>query len=232
LFPELLDQDAQEFLKGSARIALEVEPSFNRYIFIEKKPDKVNDLLRLKSEFLTKANRIEIVNDEANSFLTHWCESEDWKRMRAVVFLDPYGMQVTWSTIVTIAKTQAIDLWILFPLGMGVNRMLTKRDLPPESWSNTLTEIFGTTEWQEAFYPKSSIQTLFGDEITQIKDADFGSIRDFFVNRLKTIFTAVATNPLPLRNSKNTPLFLLCFASGNPKGSKTAIKIAQDILKR
>jgi hypothetical protein len=34
------------------------------------------------------------------------------------------------------------------------------------------------------------------------------------------------------KNSKNNPLYLLCFASGNPMGAKTAIKIAQDILKR
>jgi len=45
-------------------------------------------------------------------------------------------------------------------------------------------------------------------------------------------FAGVAENPLLLRNSKNNPLYLLCFASGNPRGAKTAIKIAQDILKR
>jgi hypothetical protein len=33
-----------------------------------------------------------------------------------------------------------------------------------------------------------------------------------------------------LRNSRNNPLYLLCFASGNPRGAKTAVKIAQDIL--
>jgi hypothetical protein len=34
-----------------------------------------------------------------------------------------------------------------------------------------------------------------------------------------------------LLNSQNSPLYLLCFASANPKGSNTAIKIAQNILK-
>jgi len=42
----------------------------------------------------------------------------------------------------------------------------------------------------------------------------------------------VAENLLLLRNSKNNPLYLLCFASGSSRGAKTAIKIAQDILKR
>jgi hypothetical protein len=56
-------------------------------------------------------------------------------------------------------------------------------------------------------------------------------ISKFIIKRLKLIFPGVAENPLLLHNSKNNPLYLLCFASGNEKGSKTAIKIAQDILK-
>jgi three-Cys-motif partner protein len=39
----------------------------------------------------------------------------DWRSHRAVLFLDPYGMQVEWQTIEAIAKTAAIDLWLLFP---------------------------------------------------------------------------------------------------------------------
>lgn len=42
------------------------------------------------------------------------------------MFLDPYGMQVDWATIEAIAKTKAIDLWILFPLG-HIFQVLTKR---------------------------------------------------------------------------------------------------------
>ncbi len=71
---------------------------------------------------------------------------------------------------------------------------------------------------------------MFGEEKNVIKDADFTKIIDFFVGRLKTIFAGVAENPKLLRNSKNNPIYLLCFASGNPKGARTAIKIAQDIL--
>jgi hypothetical protein len=35
-----------------------------------------------------------------------------------VLFLDPYGMQVDWTTIEAIARTKAIDLRVLFPLGI------------------------------------------------------------------------------------------------------------------
>jgi len=35
-----------------------------------------------------------------------------------------------------------------------------------------------------------------------------------------------------LRNSKGNPLYALCFAAGNEKGGSTAIKIADDILRK
>ncbi len=35
-------------------------------------------------------------------------------------------MQVDWKTIEAVAATKAIDLWLLFPLGVGVNRLLTR----------------------------------------------------------------------------------------------------------
>jgi len=140
-------------------------------------------------------------------------------------------MQVDWTTVEALARTRAVDLWLLFPLGVAVNRLLTRSEPPPSEWADALTRIFGTPTWRDEFYPRQETQTLFGPEVTQQKEADFDRIGRFFVARLKTIFAKVAENPLPLRNSTNTPLYLLCFAAGNPKGATTAVKIAQDILK-
>lgn len=63
------------------------------------------------------------MNIQRQRFGGDWTEQKNWKSHRALVFLDPYGMQVEWKTIKSIAVTQAIDLWILFPLGT-VNRLL------------------------------------------------------------------------------------------------------------
>lgn len=56
---------------------------------------------------------------------------KDWKRWRAVAFLDPYGMNVEADLLWRIGDTKAIDLWLLFPLGMGVNRLLKSGGLHP-----------------------------------------------------------------------------------------------------
>src|SRR5215207_7257806 len=192
------DEEMQSFQKGSAQIALETDPPFNRYLFIEKNREYIKELETLRDRFPALASRVEIRQGEANSVLKDWCRSTNWQTNRAVVFLDPYGMEVEWSTIEAIAATKAIDLWLLFPLGQAVNRVLTK-DKPPEGgWADRLTRFFGTTEWKEAFYRRSTQMTLFGEEEQEKKDTDFEQIGRFFLSRLESVFARVADNPLYL----------------------------------
>ena len=230
-FMDLDDAEGVAFLKGSARIALEVEPSFDKFLFLEKNPLHAQELESLKIEFSQKVTRIQIEQAEANAFLKEWCRKTDWDKNRAVVFLDPYGMQVDWSLIEAIANTKAIDLWWLFPLGVSIIRMLTKNELPPDEWASTLTRTFGTDTWKDEFYPREKVMTLFGEEDQLCRKVEFENVGQFIINRLKTIFPAVANTPLQLCNSKNNPLYLLCFAAGNPKGGPTAIRIANCLLK-
>ena len=229
MFPEMAEQEVQEFLNGSARIALQVEPRFQKYILIEKDENRFAELQTLKDEFLS--DDIDLIQSDANEYLKNLC-SKNWIRhqRRAVLFLDPYGMEVEWQTIAMIANTQAIDLWILFPLGIAVNRLLKRDGDVDTTVRHKLDRFFGTTDWYDTFYEIVANPTLFGEEIVIQKTSNFQSIGQYFVERLQTIFTGVAKNPLPLYNSKNNPLYLLCFAAGNPKGTPTAVKIAQDIL--
>lgn len=52
------DPDAESLKKGSARIALEVEPPFKRYVFIERREERVRDLEDLRGMFPDKAARV------------------------------------------------------------------------------------------------------------------------------------------------------------------------------
>jgi three-Cys-motif partner protein len=230
LLPELADIEPQEFLRGSARIALECKPAFQKYIFIEKDEEKLAELkTRLCTQFPEKIEKMKFIPGDANVEIRKLCRN-DWRSNRAVLFLDPFGMQVTWPTIEAIAKTKAIDLWILFPLGVAVNRMLTRDGKINEKWKSKLDEIFGSADWYNEFYEANPQIGLFAEANEMRKTADFSVIQDYYVNRLRTIFPHVAENPLQLYNSRNIPLYTLFFAAGNPKGGKTAVKIAQDIM--
>jgi three-Cys-motif partner protein len=231
LFPEFAEKETRSFLEGSARIALQVIPRFSKYIFNEKELTRCNELNKLKEDFPDLANDIQIINADANSYLTDLCLNYSWKKNQAVLFLDPYGMEVEWSTIEAIASTQAIDLWLLFPLGVAVNRLLRRDGQIDESVERKLDRFFGTTDWFDQFYQSKTKDSLFGTEKTIGKVVNFEGITRYFVKRLKSVFTDTAENPLHLYNSKNNPLYLLCFAVGNKKDAPIAIKIAQDILK-
>jgi len=231
LFPEFAERETRRFLEGSVRIALQVTPRFHKYIFIEKELTRCNELNKLKEDFPDLANDIQIINADANSYLTDLCLNYSWKKNRAVLFLDPYGMEVEWSTIEAIKSTQAIDLWLLFPLGVAVNRLLRRDGQIDESVKKKLDRFFGTTDWFDQFYQFRTKDSLFGTEKAIEKVVNFEGIKSYFVKRLKSVFADAAENPLQLYNSKNNPLYLLCFAVGNKKGAPIAIKIAQDILK-
>jgi len=60
---------------------------------------------------------------------------------------------------------------------------------------------------------------------------DHDGLKQYFIERLRGIFPDVAPNPLTLRNSRNAPLFILCFATANKSVAPTALRIANHLLK-
>ena len=224
------EESVQDFLDGSARIALKCRPPFDRYIFIEKRPSRCKKLDQLKTEFSSVSGKISIEQDNSNTFIQKMCK-QNWRDKRAVLFLDPYGTQVCWETIEAIAATKSIDLWVLFPLG-GVNRMLTQSGEIPAMWRKRLNELFGSEDWDKEFYKLEEFPSLFEEPVQKIFKAKTEVISKYFLKRLRSCFPHVAPQPAVLYNSKNSPLFLFCFAAGNPgTGGKIALRIASHILK-
>jgi three-Cys-motif partner protein len=229
LFPDLAATETSKMLDGSATIALKTKPRFNKCIFIERDPARCAALAGLRDEFSDLAADIDVRQVEANSEIQRLCKL-NWRANRAVLFLDPYGMQVEWETIKAVAGTRAIDLWLLFPLGIGVNRLLTRSgDIPPD-WRSSLDRLLGKTDWWDAFYKVTTIKNLLGEEERRVEKASIDVIGSYFVDRLRSVFEKVS-EPKVLKNRANCPLYLLCFAAGNPKGAPIAVGIANHILK-
>jgi three-Cys-motif partner protein len=224
------DADTKEYLAGSAQIALGLASPFDYYLFIEKAKSRV-DALRttIETDHANLFSRCDFRHGDANEVLKAWCSERDWHKERAVVFLDPYGMQVEWTTVQALAATKAIDLWYLFPLGVGVARLLKRDGNIEESWQNRLDVVFGTSDWRSRFYGIQTERTLFGDHETIERTATVEKIREFINERLAVCFAGVAKG-LILKDSKSSPLYLLCFAAANERGAPTALRIAQDIL--
>ena len=73
---------------------------------------------------------------------------------------------------------------------------------------------------------------LFGvkhESVTKIAGVD--EILAFFLKRLGSVFEKTVEHPLILHNSKNSPMYALCFAAGNKKGAPIAVKIATHLVR-
>jgi three-Cys-motif partner protein len=200
-------------------------------VFIEKTRTRFRQLRRLKAEFPHLARRITLVQGDSNERLQEMSQKRDWRRSRAVLFLDPFAMQLEWETLEAVAATEAMDTWILWPI-MAMNRLLEHAGRIPESWRLRMNRFLGTEKWYDEFYRVREGRDLFGTTIDRIeKVADFEALSQYLNRRLGAIFAAVAENPRILRNSRGTPLFLFCFAAANPRGAPIAKRIAEHILK-
>jgi three-Cys-motif partner protein len=219
--------------QGSARRALEIEPPFDEYVFIEANLGHFRELRRLDQEYPGRHDRIRFINEEANGAIEKICCSTDWRRWRSVMFLDPYGMQVDWKSIEKIAGVRHIDLWYLFPVGT-VQRLLPRRGRISPGWETALDRLLGDPGWRTDFYEISRQLSLLGDTAGQRKVADVCVIEEYVSRRLARIFEGgVAKKALELRNSKGSCLYLLFFACGNPnpKAHGLALKFASHVLR-
>lgn len=218
--------------KGSAKLALEVEPPFDEYILIEKAAHRATELKQLKESHPERL--VTIINKDANDAIDEICRDTDWRKTRGVVFLDPFGMQVSWATLVALAKTKACDVWLLVPTGMGLRRLLTRDGNIPQEWQDTLDRFLGTGDWRSEFYRTEESTDLLGDPVkTRVRDVPLDKLEQFVLDRLGTIFPVVMERGVSLTNSKGHAMYLLCFASANPspKVKELALKLARWAVK-
>ncbi|MER9125417.1 three-Cys-motif partner protein TcmP [Mesorhizobium sp. M0959] len=217
--------------RGSARIALDVSPKFSRYIFMDKKKRHCVALNELAKEYPGRA--IEIVRGDANAAIQAELAAQRWVGKRAVMFLDPYGMDVAWSTLEAIRKTEAIDVWYLVSLA-GLFRQATHdpKNLTADKRA-ALTRMLGTDEWEDAWYKREQNTDMLGqvDETYQ-RIADVSAMEQFVGKRLAGLFPKVLP-PRRLRNDRGVPIFSLFLAISNPepKAIGLATRIGNHILK-
>jgi len=83
LLPEM-GEGLDEYRKGSVTRALEIEPGFDQYIFIERDKKRSEELHAIRAGFPQK--RITIATADANDYLRGWCKAFNARTSRAVLF--------------------------------------------------------------------------------------------------------------------------------------------------
>jgi three-Cys-motif partner protein len=215
--PEV-DTEQVELVKGSPRIALDIANPFSAYLFVDLDPKRIAELNELKKEY-GSTRHMTIHEGDANAAIRSWLASGiDWKHHRAVVFLDPFGMQVSWATIAALAETKGVEVIVNFPLHMAIQRLLTKSGDIPQNWQDSLDALFGSREWRDLVYEKGN--NLFGPTISRAEDSAL-RILEWYRGRLKTLFGNVSTARL-IKNTRGNPLYYVIWAGPNGLGLKGA----------
>lgn len=237
---EIETSDGEAYLAGSAKRALSAEKRFDHYYFIESDESKASELEHMiDTEFPHLKRFTTVYRGDANEKLGKIINDIDWRFNRGLLFLDPYATQVDWATLERVAGTKSIDVWYLFPFS-ALNRMLPKNG-KYGSWENTIDRLLGDNSWRTEFYKKDPQLSLFDlgvidggeEEDRLVKDASLEHIKEYIISRLETTFPCVSNNPRIFKNSKESTMFLFCFAISNESvaAQRLALRIAEHILK-
>lgn len=229
------DGDTQ-IIVGAARRIIELEHpntdgkarTFDLYYFVEKDKGKAQKLEENIKDLVAIGKRALVVKDDCNirlKSLAEYLRRPENKYQRVLVYIDPFGMQLEWDSIEKL-KGLGVDMWILVPTGIGVNRMLRKDGQIDDTWLTRLEKFLGMKkdEILDHFYQPSV--GLFPDLLD--KEAEAGKkAGELYRKRLQTVFKHVSPGH-EIRNANNSLMFHFLLASNNSAG----LRIASDIIRK
>ncbi len=227
LFSEYLINEDLAVYKGSVERVLRLSQKFDYYFFVDNDENAISRLKEKISELNLISDNCYFIPDDVNNQLINLSEFLNPQKA-ALVLLDPFGMQIDWSSIEKL-KDKRVDIWILIPSGVIINRFLDRKG--KLIFSSKLQSYFGLTEDEirKRFYETGTIETLFGsEEVIKKTDDSIYKIAKLYIEKLKNIWKYVTDEPLILYNTRNIPIYHFVFASNN----KTALKIANQIIEK
>jgi three-Cys-motif partner protein len=206
-----------EQIEGSPLIAVNTQPPFKEYHFIDLDGLKVENL---RSLFGHRPD-INIYHGDCNQIIlekilprVRW---EDYRR--GLCLLDPYGLHLNWEVIRTVGQMKTIDMFLNFPImDMNMNVFWHHSESVDEADISRMNAFWGDESWRNVAYEQ--VQTLFEPEH---KKTDNETIAEAFGQRLRKVAGfANVPEPIPMRNTKGATVYYLFFASPKP--------VAQDIV--
>ena len=208
-------------VEGSPLIALNVQPAFSEYHFIDCNPNRVDQLRKLagdRSDVFTYAGDC---NDVLSREVFPRARYDNFRR--AVCLLDPYNIDLTWKVIETAGKMGTIELFLNFMI-MDINRNALTRDPSKARASKVaqMTRFCGGDEWLDIGYDRD--ENLFG-EVTPTKVSN-SRVAEWFRKRLidKAGFKYVP-KPMPMKTPMNSIIYYLYFAGHKSSASKIVTDI-------
>lgn len=230
--------------EGCALRVLGMQKTFNRYVFGDLDAANVASLTRAAEEqchrwaasgHFTRLPNVSVRHADANQLIEAECARlQKSPQERAVVFLDPFGMQVNWRTLEAIKATGAIDLWLLLPLYIGVSRMLPHSGRMPAAWERRIDDFLGYTEWRSEVWQVREEPDLFSGTSTRKERVSEAQLEKIVMGRFRSLFgSGLLPNvlQLPINERRSYTLVFAC-SSPNPQAVGLAHKAARHIVEK
>ncbi len=196
-------------VRGSPQRALDINPPFKEYYFIDTDGAKVAELKKIVSN---RPDAHVLQGDCNYLLLTEVFPKVRYEKLyRGLCLLDPYGLDLHWEVIETAGQMGSIDMILNFPV-MDMNRNVLWHNRSGVDHADILRmDIFwGDESWSQVAYHQQP--NLWGD-IVDFKESNI-AIASAFRKRLKEVAGfAYVSEPLPMRNSIGATVYYLFFAS-------------------
>lgn len=222
-----IEISGDEKIDGSTIMALNLDCKFDEYHFIEKDKNNYKELEKLKEKYSDL--NIYTYNEDCNEALPKIIKQIDWCSSRGILFIDPYATQLDFNTLKVVSATKSIDVWYLFPFH-AVNRMLKKDKNINDEWKKVLNRCLGDDSWEDDLYFENTQLNIFND--VEYEKVSPEIVQQFICKKMKEVFPYVSEKYFVLKNSRNSPLFLLFLLISNdsPKAIGLVKKVEKYIL--
>ena len=221
-----LSRATGEFIPGSPLNALQIQPPFKEFHFIDADGDRASQLLKLAGNrsdvFAYSGDCNEILPKEVLPRATFE------KYARALCLLDPYNIDLSWQVVKQAGQMGTVEIFLNFMI-MDANMNVLRRD--PDSADPAqvarLDRFWGDRSWRQATY--STMSNLFGDEEKTNND----DLAQAYRERLERIGGfGYVPEPLPMRTKTGSTIYYLYFAAPKSKGGQTANRILTHIFNK
>jgi three-Cys-motif partner protein len=203
-----LSETTGEMVLGSPLNALSVRPSFREYHLIDLDGDRIDGLSRVvgdrKDVFFHKGDCNEVLLKEVFPKVLR----ENFRR--GLCLLDPYALTLDWRVLQRAGEMQSLDIFINFPIyDININVLHRNRETVLPQHVERMNAYWGDESWRDVAYESSP--GLFGPMEEKVTNQ---RLAEAFRERLRKVagFKRVPA-PLPMRNSKNSIVYYLFFAS-------------------
>ncbi|OGU55353.1 MAG: hypothetical protein A2V66_04040 [Ignavibacteria bacterium RBG_13_36_8] len=202
-------EKTNEVVDASPLIALQVNDSFNKYIFCDNDEDNI-DSLKIRTESFSKITDIQYVlgdcNEKIGEITSLIPEASKGNTVLTFCFVDPYSLCVEFETIKKLSA-KFVDFLVLLAFGMDGKRNIQHY---VKDNNKRIDNFLGLTDWRERWNKAQD------DRVNLVK-----FLADEFTNQMVRLgyLEEAVDNFIPIRSDeKNLPLYYLAFYSRNKRG--------------